>query len=84
MNKKNNGPGGIVRRLTPLCITFAATAIVLQNAFAARTSASASDESLQPFTDWLSPAAAAFLGAGYLVSILMLCYNLPGRKQETQ
>ena len=84
MDKKNNGPGGIIRRLTPLCITLAATAIVLQNAFAARTAASASDEPLQPLMDWLSPAAIAFLGAGYIVSILMLCYNFPGRKQETQ
>ena len=62
--------------LMSMCITLAATAIVIQDAYAARAAAFASDEPLPCIMEWLSPLALIFLGAGYLISAAVAFLNL--------
>lgn len=63
-------------RLLPLSITLAATAVILQNASALRMARIPDDALLPPLLDYIQPAAAAVIIAGYLLSAVILI--LPG------
>ena len=67
----NSNRSGIIS----LCITLAATALVLQDAYSSRSLLHSGQETLPSLLGSISPAATAFLAAGYVVSILAICYN---------
>lgn len=63
----------------PLCMTFLATALVLQDAFTARASAIVDDGALSSIMLWIHPAAMVMLLAGYGISILSLILSIRDR-----
>ena len=72
MNKYITGFLGSAGRWIPLCISFLATALIIQDAFALRSEAVKDDELMQSLMNWIHPAALVFLALGYAVSILAL------------
>ena len=72
MKKSITGFPGSAGRWIPLCISFLATALIIQNAFALRSEAVKDDELMLSLMNWIHPAALVFLALSYAVSILTL------------
>lgn len=70
-----------VIRLFPMCLCLAATAMVVQHAHVLRTEMVVDDEILSPITDWIHPAAAVALAAGYILSLFAL---IIGRRRKKE